>query len=76
MANFKAQNPYTVNPGEIHFADSEITINADRECQKIMMENSGDRPVQIGSHFHLYEVNPGMIFYDENGQKDIDRLIA
>lgn len=76
MSKVKAENPYTVVPGEVHFADGDITINADRKAQVIVMENTGDRPVQIGSHFHLYEVNPAMVFYDEKGNKDIDRLIA
>lgn len=66
----------SVIPGEIHFANDEITINADREAIKITMENTGDRPVQIGSHFHLYEVNPKIHFYDQKGELDIERKIA
>lgn len=76
MAQFKAENPYTVVPGEIHFADDEIVINADRKSETIVMENKGDRPVQIGSHFHLYEVNPAMAFYDAKGNLDAERLVV
>lgn len=76
MAQIKAENPYTVVPGEIHFADDEIVINADRKSETIVMENKGDRPVQIGSHFHLYEVNPAMAFYDAKGNLDAERLVV
>lgn len=70
MAEIKA------NPGQYHFDNSEITINADRQSKKITMKNTGDRPVQIGSHYHLYEVNDAIIFYDQNKNEDKDRKIA
>lgn len=69
-------NNKEIIPGELHFANDEITINADRESIIIIMENTGDRPVQIGSHFHLYEVNPAIRFYDKNNNLDLDRKIA
>lgn len=64
-----------INPGEIHFGDGNIVINAGRQSTKIYMENTGDRPIQIGSHFHLYEVNSAIKFY-KNGSEDADRLCA
>ena len=70
------ENNKEIIPGELHFANDEITINADREAIVVIMENTGDRPVQIGSHFHLYEVNPAIRFYDKNQNLDIDRKIA
>lgn len=46
-----------VIPGEIIYAENTIVLNASRRIQKIMVRNSGDRPVQVGSHFHFFEVN-------------------
>lgn len=63
-------------PGELHFTDSEITINADRKHDVIIMENTGDRPIQIGSHYHLYEVNSAVKFYNSDKKEDAERLIA
>ena len=64
------------NPGAYHYADGEITINADRKDTKITMKNTGDRPVQIGSHYHLYEANNAMVFIDENKKEYPDREIV
>jgi urease beta subunit len=49
-------------PGEIFFAEDEIEINAGREKKTIAVDNSGDRPIQVGSHFHFFEVNRALIF--------------
>ncbi|MCV2403955.1 urease subunit beta [Marinomonas sp. C2222] len=49
-------------PGEIQVAQGEIELNAGRKRVKVRVENTGDRPVQIGSHYHFYEVNPALIF--------------
>ncbi len=49
-------------PGEIHTAEGDITLNAGRSTVIVTVENSGDRPVQIGSHYHFFEVNPALIF--------------
>lgn len=43
--------------GEIIPADREITLNAGKSTVKIMVSNTGDRPVQVGSHYHFFEVN-------------------
>lgn len=49
-------------PGEYRFADDEVEINAGREKSKIRVSNTGDRPVQVGSHIHFVEVNPQLSF--------------
>lgn len=49
-------------PGEIFYADGDITINADRPAHTLTVQNTGDRPVQVGSHFHFFEVNEALRF--------------
>ncbi len=49
-------------PGEIITADGEITLNEGSEATTLEVANSGDRPVQVGSHYHFYEVNPALEF--------------
>jgi urease subunit beta len=49
-------------PGEMLIEDGEIEINVGRAKATVTVANSGDRPVQIGSHFHFYEVNPALAF--------------
>ncbi|MEM1317902.1 MAG: urease subunit beta [Pseudomonadota bacterium] len=49
-------------PGEILTADGEITLNADREAVTLQVANTGDRPVQVGSHYHFAETNPALDF--------------
>ncbi len=49
-------------PGEIIPAAGEITLNADRPATLLMVANTGDRPVQVGSHYHFAEANPGLDF--------------
>ncbi|MFZ3192120.1 MAG: urease subunit beta [Moraxellaceae bacterium] len=48
--------------GEILPAAGEIELNAGRETQRMDVTNLGDRPVQVGSHFHFYEVNDSLQF--------------
>lgn len=48
--------------GEVLTEDGDITLNADREAITLSVANSGDRPVQVGSHYHFFEVNPGLVF--------------
>ena len=52
----------SVRPGEIIPADGEIEINAGRPTAKVAVTNTGDRPVQIGSHYHFFEVNRHLDF--------------
>lgn len=49
-------------PGELRPADEPVRINEGRETASVTVENTGDRPVQVGSHFHFFEVNPGLEF--------------
>jgi urease subunit beta len=49
-------------PGEIITEPGEIHLNEGRETELISVSNVGDRPVQIGSHYHFYEVNDSLIF--------------
>lgn len=49
-------------PGELLPADEPVEINAGRETAAVPVENTGDRPVQVGSHFHFFEVNPALDF--------------
>ncbi len=52
-------------PGEIITAKGEIEINANRPTLKIMVANTGDRPIRVGSHFHFFEVNTALQFERE-----------
>lgn len=49
-------------PGEIITPDSDIEMNVGREVLKISVANIGDRPIQVGSHFHFYEANDALQF--------------
>jgi urease subunit beta len=49
-------------PGEIQTAAGEITINAGRATRTLQVANTGDRPIQVGSHFHFYETNEALHF--------------
>ena len=49
-------------PGEIFPADGEIEINAGLEAIVVTVANTGDRPIQVGSHYHFYETNPALKF--------------
>lgn len=49
-------------PGEIRTADGRLELNAGRETRTLVVTNDGDRPVQIGSHFHFVDVNAALSF--------------
>jgi urease subunit beta len=49
-------------PGEYFIEAGEIEINAGRRTARIAVKNRGDRPIQVGSHFHFYEVNRALVF--------------
>ncbi|GAA0312637.1 urease subunit beta [Rhodovulum strictum] len=49
-------------PGELFPAEGCLTLNADREAITLMVANTGDRPVQVGSHYHFAETNPALDF--------------
>lgn len=52
-------------PGEIIAKSGTIELNINRPTLKMMVANTGDRPIQIGSHFHFYEVNSALEFNRE-----------
>lgn len=54
-----------MKPGEIVAADGEIELNAGRETVMVSVANTGDRPIQVGSHYHFYETNPALVFERE-----------
>lgn len=49
-------------PGEIFPADGEIVLNEGQPTVTLEVANSGDRPVQVGSHYHFFEVNAALVF--------------
>ena len=49
-------------PGEIFTQDGEITLNAGRKTATLPVTNSGDRPIQVGSHYHFFETNGALAF--------------
>ena len=55
-------------PGQVICADGDIELNAGRDTVTIEVANSGDRPVQVGSHYHFYEVNPALLFEREQAR--------
>ncbi|MTI05302.1 urease subunit beta [Roseibium denhamense] len=49
-------------PGEIFAADGDIELNAGLKTLDLEVSNTGDRPIQVGSHYHFAETNPGLSF--------------
>lgn len=49
-------------PGEVITKAGDITLNAGAEAITLRVANTGDRPVQVGSHYHFFETNPGLAF--------------
>lgn len=49
-------------PGEILAVDGELELNAGLEKKVLTVANTGDRPIQVGSHYHFYETNPALQF--------------
>ena len=54
-----------MTPGEYFIKDGEIEFNQGLEKTVITVKNGGDRPIQVGSHYHFYEVNPSLVFDKE-----------
>ena len=56
-------------PGELMVMDGpDVELNAGRERVTVEVSNTGDRPVQVGSHYHFYEVNPALVFDRESAR--------
>ena len=49
-------------PGEYFFDGVPLELNAGRQTRTVKVNNTGDRPVQVGSHFHFFEVNKALVF--------------
>lgn len=49
-------------PGEFFIRPGEITLNAGRKTVTLTVANTGDRPIQVGSHYHFFETNPALKF--------------
>jgi len=49
-------------PGEMLIAEGDIELNVGRQTMSLTVANSGDRPIQVGSHFHFFETNPALQF--------------
>lgn len=49
-------------PGELFIQDGEIELNAGRRTVTLTVANTGDRPIQVGSHYHFFETNPALTF--------------
>tara|TARA_B100000003_G_C10818768_1_gene325949 strand:- start:113 stop:418 length:306 start_codon:yes stop_codon:yes gene_type:complete len=52
-------------PGEVITADGNIVLNEERSELEISVSNSGDRPIQVGSHYHFFETNEALLFNRE-----------
>nr|AAA79776.1 urease subunit B [Ureaplasma urealyticum] len=68
--------PGKLVPGAINFAEGENVMNEGREAKVISIKNTGDRPIQVGSHLHLFETNSALVFFDEKGNEDKERKVA
>ena len=55
-------------PGEMIVSAGEIELNADRPTVRMLVGNTGDRPIQIGSHYHFYEANEALKFNREQAK--------
>lgn len=55
-------------PGEIKTTDSDIELNAGRTTLSLQVSNSGDRPIQVGSHYHFFETNEALHFERERAR--------
>src|SRR5438874_8753665 len=51
-----------MTPGEMFIKDGDIELNSGRKATKITVSNTGDRPIQVGSHYHFFETNAALQF--------------
>jgi urease beta subunit len=57
-----AQKEWLMIPGEVTVKTGEIELNAGRNTVTLEVANTGDRPIQVGSHYHFFETNPALSF--------------
>jgi urease subunit beta len=55
-------------PGQIMTAEGSLELNAGRETRRVTVANTGDRPIQVGSHYHFYETNRALEFARESAR--------
>ena len=55
-----------MDPGQLFFQEEPIICNEGRDLYKLKVTNTGDRPIQVGSHYHFYEVNESLTFDRED----------
>ena len=55
-------------PGEIIISDKELEINSGSQAIEIEVSNTGDRPIQVGSHYHFFETNEALKFFREKSR--------
>jgi|SRR5580658_1169775 urease subunit beta len=55
-------------PGEVIVGEGELELNEGRETRRLTVANSGDRPIQVGSHYHFYETNEALKFDREQAR--------
>jgi len=55
-------------PGEIVVGEGELTLNSGRQTRRVTVANTGDRPIQVGSHYHFYETNNALKFEREQAR--------
>jgi urease subunit beta len=56
------RGPIPMIPGEFFIQDGDVTLNAGRRTVRVTVANTGDRPIQVGSHYHFFETNPALRF--------------
>jgi len=56
------KGPMPMIPGEMFIKDGDVTLNAGRKTVTLTVANTGDRPIQVGSHYHFFETNPALTF--------------
>jgi urease subunit beta len=61
-AEWRQRRTDSMIPGEIILADGDIELNAGRKTVTLTVANTGDRPIQVGSHYHFFETNPALKF--------------
>jgi urease subunit beta len=61
-------NPAVLIPGELLPEPGTLELNAGRPTLTLTVANTGDRPIQVGSHFHFFEVNPALVFDREQAK--------
>ena len=57
-----------MKPGEILVADGDIALNTGGDTVTLQVKNTGDRPIQVGSHYHFFETNPALDFEREKAR--------